>query len=291
MLNREVVRMKKGEERTAYLFLLPSLLGTVVFVLLPFMDVIRRSFTLAVGGVFTGLDNYREVLANTAFRQALLHTVKFLAVCLPLLLALSFGTAVLVSKAGRGRKLLETVFLLPMAIPVASVVVFWRILFHDQGLLNEVLACFHLEGRDWMNSGAAFPVLVFSYIWKNLGYDMVLWSAGLSGIPKEQYEAARVSGAGGVQCFWYITLPQMRSTAVMTGVLSFVNAFRVFREAYLIAGEYPHDSIYMLQHLFNNWFTKLDIEKMSAAAVLLAAGMSGLLLLIEWWNSKEERDG
>lgn len=281
----------KKEERTAYLFLLPSLLGTVVFVLLPFADVVRRSFTKAVSGVVAGLANYREVLANTAFRQALGNTVKFLAVCLPLLLALSFGMAVLVSRSGKGRKLLETVFLLPMAIPVASVVVFWQLLFHNQGLLNEFLGWFHLEGRDWMHSGAAFGVLVFSYLWKNLGYDMVLWSAGLSGIPEEQYEAARVSGAGEFQCFWYITVPQMRATAVMTGVLSFVNAFRVFREAYLIAGEYPDSSIYMLQHLFNNWFTKLDVEKMSAAAVLMALCMSVLLLLIEWWNAKEERVG
>ena len=81
----------------------------------------------------------------------------------------------------------------------------------------------------------------------------------------------------------------MKTCAVMTGILSFINAFRVFREAYLISGEYPHNSIYMLQHLFYNWFTKLDIQKMSAAAVMLAAGISMLFLLLEWWNEKEER--
>ena len=83
----------------------------------------------------------------------------------------------------------------------------------------------------------------------------------------------------------------MKDSVVMIGVLSFVNAFRVFREAYLIAGEYPHSSIYMLQHLFNNWFANLDIQKMSAAAVLLAAGVSLFLLILEWWNERQEKEG
>ena len=86
-------------------------------------------------------------------------------------------------------------------------------------------------------------------------------------------------------------MPQMKDSVVMIGVLSFVNAFRVFREAYLIAGEYPHSSIYMLQHLFNNWFANLDIQKMSAAAVLLAAGVSLFLLILEWWNERQEKEG
>ena len=139
-----------------------------------------------------------------------------------------------------------------------------------------------------MNTGYAFWILVGSYLWKNMGYDIVLWIAALSAIPEEQYEAARVSGAGAFQCFRYITLPQMKGSIFLIGVLSFVNAFRVFREAYLIAGDYPHESIYMLQHLFNNWFTKLDIQKMSAAAVLMAIAVSVILVLVEWWNERQE---
>ena len=276
--------------RTAYLFLLPSLVGTAVFVLIPFADVIRRSFFKAVGNTFVGLTNYQDVLENKAFQQAALHTLKFLSICLPLLLAWSFGAALLLYHIPTGKALFQTVFLLPMAVPVASLVVFWKIMFHGNGLLNEVLELVHLHGMDWMNTKASFWILVFSYIWKNLGYDVVLWIAALSGIGEEQYEAAKVSGAGNKECFFYITLPQMKSGIVMIGVLSFVNAFRVFREAYLIAGDYPHESIYMLQHLFNNWFTKLDIQKMSAAAVMMAAAVSILLYILEHWNEKQEID-
>lgn len=141
-----------------------------------------------------------------------------------------------------------------------------------------------------MNTEEAFGVLVFAYLWKNTGYDMVLWLAGLSAISDKQYEAAKVDGANSFQIFWYITLPQMKTGAVMIAVLSLINAFRVFREVYLIAGDYPHRSIYMIQHLFNHWFTKLDIQKMSAAAIMLAAGISILLLLAEWWSEKEKRE-
>ena len=272
------------------MFLAPSLLGTLLFWLIPFADVIRRSFFQAVGNTFVGLTNYRNVLRNEAFVQAVSHTVRFLAICLPLLMVISFLLAILLYELPRWRSFYEALYLIPMAIPVASVVVFWKLTFDRKGLLNELLHLFNLFGQDWMNTGYAFGVLVFSYIWRNVGYDVILWVAGLSGIPKEQYEAAKVSGAGKIQCFWYITLPQMKDSVAMIGVLSFVNAFRVFREAYLIAGDYPHHSIYMLQHVFNNWFTKLDIQKMSAGAVMMSVVVSILMILVEVWNDRQGRD-
>lgn len=180
-----------------------------------------------------------------------------------------------------------------MAIPAASVVVFFQMVFDEKGWLGQLVGVFGITGRDWLASDSAFWILVACYIWKNLGYDMILWLAGLGAIPEEQYEAARVQGAGEWACFWYITLPQLKETTFVTGLLSFVNAFRVFREAYLLAGDYPHESIYMLQHLFNNWFVNLDIQKMTAAAVMLVILTGGILGAEEWWknhtNKIEER--
>ncbi len=280
----------KKQGWTAFLFLFPSLIGTAVFVLIPFADIIRRSVSRAVGGAFVGADNYKTVLQNEAFLTAAGNTGRFLIVCLPLLLALSFGMALLLYRLPAAKTFFQMIFLLPMSIPVASLAVFWKILFHENGILNEALKLVSVQGKDWMNTQAAFWILVFSYIWKNMGYDIVLWLASLSSIGEEQYEAARVNGAGTWACFRYITLPQMKSGLVLIGILSFVNAFRVFREAYLIAGDYPHESIYMLQHLFNNWFTKLDIQKMSAGAVMMAAAVSVLLIFAEWWNERQEKE-
>lgn len=251
-----------------------------VFVLAPFVDVVRRSFLDAMGERFAGLDNYRLVLENQAFRLAAGNTVKFLFVCIPLLLAVSLGCALLVNGAGRMGKFFKTTFLLPMAVPVASIVLLWKLFLDDDGYLNQTLAFFHLPAASWLGSPAAFGVLIFTYLWKNVGYDMLLWLAGLAAIPDEQYEAARVDGAGTFACFRYVTLPGLRPSLLVTSILSLVNAFKVFREAYLIAGDYPHESIYMLQHLFNNWFANLDMQKMSAAAVLVAIAVTAAIAFI-----------
>ena len=110
---------------------------------------------------------------------------------------------------------------------------------------------------------------------------MILFLAGLDGISPDIYEAAAVDGANAKQVFLYITLPNLMPTAIMTAILSLLNTFKVFREAYLVAGPYPHDSIYLLQHLFNNWFLSLDLPRLSAAAVMVAVMLLIFILLIQ----------
>lgn len=271
-----------------FLFLLPSLAGVGIFILFPFLDVFRRSFMDAVGVNFTGLDNYLTVIGKSSFQLAVSNTVRFIVTCIPLLLLLSLAVAVLISSITRLRELLKTIFLFPMAIPVASIVVLWRLVFDNHGFLNGFIERFHISPTDWMNGPSAFYVLVFSYLWKNTGYDMILWLAGLNEIPDSLYEAARMDGAGKKECFFHITLPLLRPTVAMIAVLSLVNSFKVFREAYLIAGDYPHKSIYMLQHLFNNWFVKLDIQKMSAASVMMAAAATLIIIGVHLTHEKKK---
>lgn len=271
------------------MFLLPSLVGVGIFILIPFADVIRRSFCNAAGTAFTGWENYRTVLTNEAFRLAAGNTLRFLAVCIPLLLLLSLEAALLVSSCRRGQQFIKAAFLMPMAIPVAAVVLFWRLAFDREGIVNQMLLLFPISGLDWMHTDTAFYVLVFAYLWRNLGYDMVLWMAGLAEIPESLYEAARMDGAGKWKLFRYITLPLLLPYLFLTGVLSLVNGFKVYREAWLIAGNYPQDSIYMLQHVFNNWFLRLDIQKMTAAAVLTAVVTGGMLFAGQSMNERWER--
>ncbi len=271
---------KKQDARAGLLFILPSLLGAAVFVLIPFLDVVRRSFSGAMSGGFVGLANYRAVFENKAFRQAAGNTLRFAATCIPLLIALSLLLAlVLYSRISRAG-LFKTTFLIPMAIPVASVVLLWRVLFHRSGFLSALLVSLGGQSADWMGGGSAFWVLVFSYIWKNLGYDMVLWLAGLAGIPSSVFEAAAVDGAGPFALFFRVTLPNLLPSLFTITVLSFLNSFKVFREAYLVAGDYPHSSIYLLQHLFNNWFRDLSMDKLTAAAVVTALAILALILLL-----------
>jgi multiple sugar transport system permease protein len=139
-----------------------------------------------------------------------------------------------------------------------------------------------------MGTEAAFWVLIVTYLWKNSGFDMVLWLAGLDSISASLYEAARVDGANALQCFRYITLPGLLPTTGLIAILSLLNGFKVFREAYLVAGPYPHDSIYQLQHLFNNWFANMDITRLCAAAVLLCVVLLAIIFVIQKYMHSTE---
>ncbi len=279
----------KAKQRLAVAaFLLPNILGVLYFSLIPMLQVLVRSFQSAVGGRWMGLNNYETVLNNTAFRLAVSNTVRFTVVCIPILVLVSLILAVALQSISGIGKSIRTVFLMPMAVPAASVVLVWRVLFHDNGLINGML--FSLNGTqiEWMHSGAAFWMLVISYLWKNLGYTMVLWAAGLSGIPVSCYEAAQVDGATNWQTFLYITLPNLKGTAYTIVVLSLLNSFKVFREAWLVGGDYPDQSMYLLQHLYNNWFRELDFDKIAAASVISSAVVFGLIALLrKTWDREE----
>ncbi len=270
------------------LFLLPNVLGVLYFSLLPMAQVLIRSFQSAVGGRWMGLQNYTTVLNNAAFRLAVSNTARFTAVCIPILVLVSLALAVTLQSIPVIGKSIRTVFLMPMAVPAASVVLVWKVLFHDQGLINGVLTTIGTSGVDWMHSGAAFWMLVISYLWKNLGYTMVLWAAGLAGIPDSCYEAAQVDGASSWQTFCCITLPNLKGTAYTIVVLSLLNSFKVFREAWLVAGDYPDQSTYLLQHLYNNWFRELDFDKIAAASVMSSGVVFLLIGLLRWAWDKED---
>lgn len=275
------MKAKKSESRAAWLFCLPSLAGLCIFFLIPFADTVRRSFFDARGAEFIGGAGYASVVQNSAFRLAAQGTARFICVCIPLLLLISLALALCLRAIRPVGKGLKTSYLLPMTIPVASIVLLWQLLFHQNGLINGVLAALGLAPVDFMGTGAAFWVLVATYVWKNSGYNMILWLAGLDGISQSLYEAAHVDGANAWQCWWRITLPSLTPTAGLVAILSLLNSFKVFREAYLVAGPYPHDSIYLLQHLFNNWFQNLDISRLCAAAVLLCCVLLVIILLVQ----------
>lgn len=277
--DKEKVRSKA--KYTGLYFVLPSLIGVAVFTLLPFLDVFLRSFQSAISREFVGIENYIEVFNNSAFKLAASNTTKFVIVCIPLLLSLSLIIAVALNKFVESSKILRTAFLIPMAVPIASIVLIWNIVFHEQGFLSSVLDKFNIAGQDWMSTGWAFGILVFSYIWKNLGYNIILWLAGLNSISKEIYESAKVDGASDFQCFTKITIPCLKPTLYTISVLSLLNSFKVFREAYLVAGDYPDKSMYLLQHLFNNWFRELDFNKMAAGSILMAVIIFALIMLLQ----------
>lgn len=262
------------------MFLLPSLLGVAAFAIVPFVQVLFQSCS---GGV----SHYKAVLTNGAFHLAVGNTCRFVGVGIPLLLFVSFVVALGIYKS-KWMSLIKSIYLLPMAVPTAVVVLIWKVFFHKAGISNQMLSAFGIEAVDWLSGDSAFWVLILSYLWKNLGYTVVLWISGMAGVPESLTEAARVDGATQWQCVRYMILPQLKPVFYTITMLSFLNSFKVFREAYLVAGAYPPKSIYLLQHLFNNWFTNLEIDKMSSAATILAVFFAVCSLALQSLWEREE---
>lgn len=282
--NNKTYRTK--EDKRFLPFLLPSLLGICVFVALPFADSLGRSVFGAFSKRFCGLDNFRAVAGNEAFRLAARNTLLFTLVCLPILIVLSFVIASLISRM-KYMRLIRSALLFPLAVPTAALVLVWRLLFDDRGMINGLLDSAGLGTIRFLDSGAAFWVLVGSYIWKNLGYTVLLWLTGILSISDSFCEAAEVDGANRLQILTRIILPNLRPTAYTITIISFLNSFKVFREAYLVAGAYPHESIYLLQHLFNNWFADMELDKMAAAAIPVFAVISiAVTLLRRAWDKE-----
>jgi multiple sugar transport system permease protein len=187
------------------------------------------------------------------------------------------------------------VYLFPLAMPTATIVLVWKMVFYRQGFLNlfltkigEFTGLWENVTMDYLGTGASFWVLVASYLWKNTGYTVVLWLAGILSIPNEFVEAARVDGAGRGKCIRYIILPNLKGSFYTIVILSFLNSFKIYREAYLVAGSYPQEDIYLLQHLFNNWFVNLEFDKMAAAAVCVGAVLFvAIMALQRIWDKAE----
>ncbi len=286
--------MRKSKKwRAFFLFMAPSFMGVIIFVILPFIDVFKRSFTTAVTGDFIGTANFQTIFSNQAFLLAVKNTLRFTLVCIPLLVFIGFLIAWPLSKL-KNAGLIKSVYLFPLAMPTATIVMVWKMTFYKEGFLNLFLTRIGewtgLWGEihtDYLGTEAAFWVLVCSYIWKNTGYTVVLWLAGILGISTDLIDAARVDGAGGFKRIWYIVLPNLKGSLYTIVILSFLNSFKIYREAYLVAGAYPEQSIYLLQHLFNNWFVNLEFDKMAAAAVCTGGFLFLVILLLQRAWDKE----
>lgn len=262
-------RMKMKEILAALCFLAPSLIGFAVFYLIPFGNSVGYSFQERMEGTFT-IANYTELLASTSFHKAATNTLWFTAFSVPVLAIVSLCLAMMLNRRVFFRNLLRTAYVMPLVVPVASIVMVWQILFDWNGTGNAILQHWGIARIDWMKSDWSIWVLILMFLWKNIGYNVVLFLAGLQNVPEQYYEIARLEGAGPIRKLFGITLVYLLPTIFLVILMSILNSFKIFRETYLLAGPYPYDRIYMMQHYMNNMFQSLDIQKLSAAAALMA---------------------
>ena len=289
--SREQRKNRRRDFLTSLCFLLPSLLGVGVFFILPFGVVVYYSMIDGVSSRnFVFLENFTRLFENAAFKMAALNTLKFSVMAVPLAVILAVALALMLEARIPGKSQFRTFFLSPMMVPVASVVLIWQVLFNYNGTVNEFLMLFGAERIDWLQSEHSMIVVLLLFLWKNLGYNMILFMAGLANIPKDLLEAADVAGASESYKFFAIKLRYLSPTVLFVTILSLISSFKVFREVYLLTGDYPYESLYMLQHFMNNTFRSLDYQKLSAAAVVMAIVMVVLIALLfaaEDWFGKD----
>jgi len=266
----KIRKQLNNDGKVAAFFLLPSLIGFSLFYLIPFvMGTIYSFKDGAVGGSFVGLFNYKELLASASFLKAATNTFCFTAINVPLVISISLILALCLHQTVMFKNAIISSFILPIVVPVASIVMLWQILFDWNGTINLWMVKMGFSQIDWMKSDWSIVVVSLVYLWKNIGYNMIIFLAGLQNIPKDYYEIAEMEGAGRFFKFRQITLVYLTPTMFFVLLMSIINSFKVFRETYLIAGDYPYDRIYMIQHYMNNMFTSLNVQKLTAAASLM----------------------
>lgn len=288
---KEKRKLKRQDFMRSLCFLSPSLIGVGVFFIVPFGVVVYYSMIDGVGSRnFVFLENFIKLFNNSAFIMAAKNTLQFSAIAVPLAVILSIVLALMLECRIPMKSQFRTFFLSPMMVPVASVVLIWQVLFNYNGTINEFLALFDIAKIDWLQSDHCQAVVIILFLWKNLGYNMILFMAGLANIPKELLEVADVEGASEWYKFFAIKLRYLSPTVLFVTILSLINSFKVFREVYLLTGDYPYEKLYMLQHFMNNTFKSLDYKKLSAAAVVMALVMVVLIALLFYAEDKFGKD-
>lgn len=269
------------EKAVTFPFMLPSFIGVMLFFILPFIVVIYYSvIDNTTTANFVGLDNFVKLFNNSAFKLAMKNTGIFSLTAVPLVVILSLALAVLLDTNIPYKSTFRTIFLSPMIVPAASVILIWQVLFDYNGVINDFTSLFGADPVEWLKSDYGYIVVVLLFLWKNIGYNMIMFMSALSAVPKGIIEVAMLDGCGTVRRFFMIKMRYLASTISFVTIMSLINSFKVFREVYLLTGNYPYDSMYTLQHFMNNTFSQFEYQKLSSAAVVLCLIMIIIIAIL-----------
>ncbi len=280
------------ETITAWLFLTPALLLLTLFVFYPIAYLFYLSFTTGSftsdGIQWSGLRNYLRLVVNPDFWQVIGNTVYFTVATVIPSLILPLIIAVLLNQSVAFRGVLRTAYFIPSITSLVAVGLGFRWLFQNQGPVNELLISLGFDPVPWLNSTVwAMPVLILLSTWQQIGFNMVVFLAGLQAIPKLRYEAAELDGADGFGKFWYVTLPGLRPTLVFTTITTVIFTLRSFEQVYVVTGGGPLNSTNLLvYYIYQEAFARFDFGYAAAAATVLL--MVTLLLVYFQLRSWEE---
>ena len=265
-------RRVRSSTWAAYGFLLPNLLGFLTFTFLPVVAALLISFTswdLLQPPEWVGLANYRRLVGDTTFHVVLRNTVLYVLGTVPVQMGLALLVAMALNRRIPGTLFFRTAFFMPVVASTVAVALVWRWIFHaDFGLLNAGLYMIGIDDPpNWLASTRwALPAVIIMSIWQQVGYSMVLFLAGLQGVPAHLYEAAKIDGANAGHRFWFITVPMLSSTTFFVLVISIINSFQVFDQAFIMTEGGPANATNTL--VFNIYRYAFQFFQMGYASAM-----------------------
>jgi multiple sugar transport system permease protein len=278
-------------QRAAWILAAPALVVIAVFFFVPVCAALALSLTdfdlYALASLknlrFVGLDNYLQLLRTPLFWKALWNTLVFVAAGVPLSIVASLGAALLInSKLAWFKPLFRTVFFAPVVTSMVAVAVIWRYLYHTRyGFINYALDGLGIDPVDWLGDPrTSMPAIVIFAVWKNFGYNMIIFLAGLQSIPSDLYEAAELDGAGRLGLLRHITLPALAPTMFMVSILTMTGYFQLFAEPYVMTQGGPLQStVSVLYFMYEQGFKWWNLGSATAVAFVLFVLMFGVTLL------------
>lgn len=267
-------KLEKSRNRWGIVFILPQLVSLVCLGIIPIVIAFVLSFFDWNGfssPVFTGLQNFKEVFTDLDTAIAIKNTLLYSVIYVPCSIVLSLGLAMLLNKAW-GKMFYRAVFFLPQIVTSVGIAVVWSWIYQPQfGILNMILKFFGIQGKEWLRdpSTAMGAVIVMS-IWWGLGYNIVLFLAGLQNVPRTYVDAAKIDGANERQVFFNITVPLISPTTLLVTITTMINAFQVFDQMFLLTSGGPAKKTYtMAIHIYQTAFKSYELGKASTAALIL----------------------
>ncbi len=239
---------------------LPSLIGVLIFYLIPFVESVRYVFLNdAFNKEFVGMYNIETVVGSGYFRLAVKNTVLFTVISVPTIILLSYILALILTYVWKNNKFLQVGLFLPYILPSVSITTFWS---------------------EYFERCVPFVALIVIYLWKYTGFNVILFITSFHSIKKEVLESSDIDGANFVIKITRIILPNSVPMILFVGIISFVNSFKIYRESYLLWGDYPEQSVYMLQNYLNNHFEKLNYQNVATAADIFFVVIFVVILIV-----------
>lgn len=259
------------KKKSVWLFLMPGLAGLMLFYVVPFIGGIWYSLTDGTyRNAFVGLQNYINIWKNGMFLLGLKNTMILSLICAPTVWVLSFVIAALLNRLRPDGAFFRNSILLPYLMPSSAMLLIWLLLFDYGGVINRLLSGLGIERVIWLEGAELRVPIILLFIWKNLGFAVIIFLAALQTIPEPLYEYARLEGAGFMRQTFGITLPMIVPSAFLIIILEWINAFKIFKEVYFIGGAYPDEAVYTLQNFMNNLYSKLNYQTVTTAAYSFA---------------------